>query len=709
MRWFIPAWVVMVAAGATGCARQSPTGAREAPPQPDAAAGALDAAGNAATLDGAIAADGIALDAVAALDAAASLDGAATRSDAAADVARDAASLALDGAAAPDAVVAAPDAPVMLGEPRGRKREICSEDSAGAGAGWCWRYPLPQGNDLHNVWGTAANNVWAVGERGVILHWNGTDWAGVPSPTTAALYGLHGSGPADVWAVGAGGVTVHFDGQSWREVLLPVPTTGKSLIAVWSLGPTDAWAVGTEGLVVRWNGSGWSAPAIMEFGSPLNRRLMGIWGFAPDDVWVIGEGVLLQWDGRAWKITRAPEAPVGYATSIFARGRNDVWLTDGYSYEGALTHWNGTTWEKVLPYRGHYFTFVTGDGTADGFWTLARATAYGQEGLIARRGPGRAPSDTVFDDNLARIWVAGPDQAWGVGMRGFLYRWNGQRWEPFNGRPTPRTFGLWGYGPGNVWAINSAGHVLHFTDAGWEETARLPPPTSSYDGYADIGGSAPGDQWAVSAGGRIFHGDGRTWAELPAVPKSLTAVWAPDARNAWIVGQNETVLRWDGSVWKQDAGSFYGHYDQVWGTSATDVWIGNYTRGIFRRGSDGTWKSVPAELRPTDEPGTLRGLAGSGLDHIYSTRRDQLWRFDPARNAFTFVVALQPLSFNLFTVGGQVWVPSSDSTPSLLQWDGATKTIHKLGTARQPYEVWAHAPDDVWLAIGHGIMRRRRP
>lgn len=34
---------------------------------------------------------------------------------------------------------------------------VCSVD------GWCWRNPLPQGNRLTGVSGTAPNNVWAVG------------------------------------------------------------------------------------------------------------------------------------------------------------------------------------------------------------------------------------------------------------------------------------------------------------------------------------------------------------------------------------------------------------------------------------------------------------------------------------------------------------------------------------------------------------------
>ena len=38
--------------------------------------------------------------------------------------------------------------------------------------------------NLYGVWGTDANNVWAVGERDAILKWNGTAWTAQTSGTT---------------------------------------------------------------------------------------------------------------------------------------------------------------------------------------------------------------------------------------------------------------------------------------------------------------------------------------------------------------------------------------------------------------------------------------------------------------------------------------------------------------------------------------------
>lgn len=79
----------------------------------------------------------------------------------------------------------------------------CSSD------GWCWENPLPKGNDLAGVWGTDANNVWAVGAGGTILKWNGTAWAPESSGTTNSLDGVWGADANNVWAVGHYGAILH--------------------------------------------------------------------------------------------------------------------------------------------------------------------------------------------------------------------------------------------------------------------------------------------------------------------------------------------------------------------------------------------------------------------------------------------------------------------------------------------------------------------
>ena len=53
--------------------------------------------------------------------------------------------------------------------------------------------------------GTGLTDVWALGEAGTVLHWNGVAWATVPSGTATNLNAVWSSGPGSVFAVGEKG------------------------------------------------------------------------------------------------------------------------------------------------------------------------------------------------------------------------------------------------------------------------------------------------------------------------------------------------------------------------------------------------------------------------------------------------------------------------------------------------------------------------
>ena len=63
------------------------------------------------------------------------------------------------------------------------------EPGSGDGS-WTWQNPLPQGNNLSGVWGTDAQNVWAVGDGGALLHWDGSNWTTQSSGTVNYLTGV---------------------------------------------------------------------------------------------------------------------------------------------------------------------------------------------------------------------------------------------------------------------------------------------------------------------------------------------------------------------------------------------------------------------------------------------------------------------------------------------------------------------------------------
>src|SRR5215469_5433346 len=132
--------------------------------------------------------------------------------------------------------------------------------SAMAGTGVPERaVPVP-GGQLFGVAATSARNAWAVGGavnsgKTLILHWNGTVWTHVPSPTPVGdteLYAVAATSASDAWAVGGGAspgktVILHWNGTAWKTVPSPTPKGGGALFGVTATSASDAWAVGCAG------------------------------------------------------------------------------------------------------------------------------------------------------------------------------------------------------------------------------------------------------------------------------------------------------------------------------------------------------------------------------------------------------------------------------------------------------------------------------
>ena len=58
------------------------------------------------------------------------------------------------------------------------------------GGEWEWQNPLPTGHDLWRVWGSGENDVFAVGQNGTIVHYDGVSWDSMTTGTTALLLGV---------------------------------------------------------------------------------------------------------------------------------------------------------------------------------------------------------------------------------------------------------------------------------------------------------------------------------------------------------------------------------------------------------------------------------------------------------------------------------------------------------------------------------------
>ena len=81
------------------------------------------------------------------------------------------------------------------------------------------RQAAPNGtSDLYGISALAASDVWAVGNIGNVLHFDGSSWSRQDIGLTRRLNAVSARVSNDIWAVGDGGLVIHYDG-SWSTVI----------------------------------------------------------------------------------------------------------------------------------------------------------------------------------------------------------------------------------------------------------------------------------------------------------------------------------------------------------------------------------------------------------------------------------------------------------------------------------------------------------
>ncbi len=132
---------------------------------------------------------------------------------------------------------------------------------------------------LYKVWGSAADDVWAVGAGGIILHHDGAAWGSVPSLTTVPLFTFH-EGYA-VGGVATGAILRANDGGgSFTEESPPyaLPITGVH-------GGDAPVAVGAQGSVWFRTDGAWVADPRER---PTYQDLHSVWRDPDGGVWAVG-------------------------------------------------------------------------------------------------------------------------------------------------------------------------------------------------------------------------------------------------------------------------------------------------------------------------------------------------------------------------------------------------------------------------------------
>ena len=302
-------------------------------------------------------------------------------------------------------------------------------------------------NILQQLAPVSANDVWAVGydvtktghTSALVLHWNGTAWSAASGPAPGhehALIGAATVSASNIWAAGWSCVSactrssqvtrtliMHWNGTAWSSVPSPSPGSRRNLlIGMSAVSATNIWAVGEQcssrcaavaqgehPLILHWNGTRWSAAKVP---AAKNAVLEGVAAPAASSASAVGyrctsscsagygtgQTYVLHWNGGAWSTVASP-SPGNHANvlgGVFATSPNNAWASGYYCVSACTTsnetdhtlllHWNGTRWSRTAapnPAGTSNWLIDTGAESATDAWAVGTSqNAHGQDTLI---------------------------------------------------------------------------------------------------------------------------------------------------------------------------------------------------------------------------------------------------------------------------------------------------------------------------------------
>ena len=284
--------------------------------------------------------------------------------------------------------------------------------------------------DLYAVWALGPKDVYAAGDKGTLLHYNGNSqltWTAIPTQaaqgTVRDLRAMHGLSSSKVLVMGRNNADLACDKTGctkspFRNLLYYT----KSWNGVWCTPGSLCFVGGTssnksKGYLMKMTGSIWwelcSKP-----GSMLSDQVLavtGVPGATQATVYAVG-----------LKGTVARYKTLGGCTSLSTTG---------------VTH------------------------RLNGVWTTAGAPLYvvGDSGtLLSYDGSNWAAATVSFKYNLYAVWGNSAKDVWVAGYGGYIAHFTGSKWSTPNLPQTKDLHAIHGTSPQDIYIVGKGGTILRF-------------------------------------------------------------------------------------------------------------------------------------------------------------------------------------------------------------------------------------------------------
>ena len=297
-------------------------------------------------------------------------------------------------------------------------RGPCGETSWPEGyGGWEVVCASAEAGHFLSVWGSSPNDVYlAGGTEGstAIWHWDGTELKPLENPGAQRAWWVFGSDADHVWVVGEKGLGLYREN---RGDFVPFDTgTNQTIYGLWAGSPEELWYVsgdfaapGGRGLIHVRTGSG--APAIVE--APVLDRFDGaalfkVWG-SDGEIFAVGEGgAIFRRSAGTWsRLDSIYDGPVLTASGFGAR---ELYAVGGRG-RGAILGWDGARISDLTP-ADRPLPGLMGIHAGAG----ARLLISGENGFLGELTSGVVHEEPQYtSDALHAVWGHEGGGAWAVG------------------------------------------------------------------------------------------------------------------------------------------------------------------------------------------------------------------------------------------------------------------------------------------------------
>ncbi len=485
----------------------------------------------------------------------------------------------------------------------------CSKENTPSAPEYCenggyWsQMASPVSSDLDGVWGSARDDVWAVGSNGVILHYDGVEWSLVEHGFASTLDHVQGTSADDVWAAGweEGETRVyHYDGSTWSR---SDPGFNGKIRGMWVAGPDSVWTTGShlnQGRIWHYDGSGWAA-----VGNEMD-EVRSAWSPSPDTTYFIGSTYsgsevdppaydVVRYDGSSFETMYSLEWTD--FNGIFGIDENniyvvgDTWNEAALDITGLILSGDGTNFSVMDVDPEHEINDLWGNLPENLF-------AVGDHGTILQRDQsGWRSVDVGIDAQLKGVWGVSGTKAFAVGSAGTILHYTCD--PPEEDTDTgPETFdfeelfhyegtefyGIWAESPSELYIASTTGvwlvHDEVNADLIWTKSGMY------LEGIWGAAGTA--NVFAVGAdsdGALIVHCNGDECQEMEVEsPATLVDIHGFSATEVYAVGYNYSggyplafVLQYDGNTWQSMELESDTMLTDIWGAAPDDLWVTGWT------------------------------------------------------------------------------------------------------------------------------------